>query len=259
MKTLGWNGRLDLCKPLLSSRFSRSAPRRARAHLGRLGRGLSCVDMTRPSRDPSLRSPRHHVISGATTPLLLAAAGRAPACRLPVLCYAGPRDRPSRHAAPASCSSIDRGSRTVPALAVCRVAVVVSARRPSALAGRAVQLERHAHATGRDRRWAQLRGSCCCWLRRLSPAAGWTRSRPSEPSWTTRERPGLATGSAGRSESAGRTSPLLAGLSAGRCSTVRAAILQVTDDVSEPDPSDDVVRCLQNHEDAVSIATLDDD
>ena len=56
-----------------------------------------------------------------------------------------------------------------------------------------------------------------------------------------------------------RTSPLLAGRSAARWSTVRAAIFQVTDDVSEPDPSDDVVRCFQDHEDAVSIATLDDD
>jgi len=57
-----------------------------------------------------------------------------------------------------------------------------------------------------------------------------------------------------------RTSPLLAGLSAARWSTMRAAIFQATDDVSEPDdPSDDVVRCFQDHEDAVSIATLDDD
>ena len=56
-----------------------------------------------------------------------------------------------------------------------------------------------------------------------------------------------------------RTSPLLAGRSAARWSTVRAAIFQVTDDVSEPDPSDDVVRCFQDHEDAVSIATLNDD
>jgi hypothetical protein len=51
-----------------------------------------------------------------------------------------------------------------------------------------------------------------------------------------------------------RTSPLLAGLSTGHWSTVRAAIF------TEPgDPSDDVVRCFQDHEDAVSIATLDDD
>ena len=85
-----------------------------------------------------------------------------------------------------------------------------------------------------------------------------------------------------------QTSPLLAGLSAGRWSTVRAAIFQATDVVSEPgdagpgdtesaehesaptdhesaehesraDPSDDVVRCFQDHEDAVSIATLTDD
>ena len=56
-----------------------------------------------------------------------------------------------------------------------------------------------------------------------------------------------------------RTSPLLAGLSAARWSSVRATLFQVTDDVSEPDPSDDVVRCFQDHEDAVSIATLDDD
>ena len=56
-----------------------------------------------------------------------------------------------------------------------------------------------------------------------------------------------------------RTSPLLAGRSAARWSTMRAAIFQATDDVSEPDPSDDVVRCFQDHEDAVSIATLDDD
>ena len=90
-----------------------------------------------------------------------------------------------------------------------------------------------------------------------------------------------------------RTSPLLAGLSAGRWSAVRAAIFQVTDVVSEPgdtepgdtepgdtesaahgspeptdtkaehesraDPSDDVVRCFQDHGDAVSIATLLDD
>ena len=56
-----------------------------------------------------------------------------------------------------------------------------------------------------------------------------------------------------------RTSPLLAGLSAARWSTMRAALFQATDDVSEPDPSDDVVRCFQDHEDAVSIATLDDD
>jgi hypothetical protein len=87
-----------------------------------------------------------------------------------------------------------------------------------------------------------------------------------------------------------RTSPLLAGLSAGRWSTVRAAILQATDGVSErgdaetdeyepaehvsaehvwsaehepcddesrADPSADVVRCFQDHGDAVSIATLD--
>ena len=56
-----------------------------------------------------------------------------------------------------------------------------------------------------------------------------------------------------------RTSPLLAGLSAARWSTMRAALFQATDDVSEPDPSDDVVRCFQDHEDAVSIATLEDD
>ena len=56
-----------------------------------------------------------------------------------------------------------------------------------------------------------------------------------------------------------RTSPLLAGRSAARWSTMRAAIFQATDDVSEPDPSDDVVRCFQDHGDAVSIATLDDD
>ena len=57
-----------------------------------------------------------------------------------------------------------------------------------------------------------------------------------------------------------RTSPLLAGLSAARWSTMRAALFQATDDVSETaDPSDDVVRCFQDHEDAVSIATLDDD
>ena len=56
-----------------------------------------------------------------------------------------------------------------------------------------------------------------------------------------------------------RTSPLLAGLSAARWSSVRATIFQATDDVSEPDPSDDVVRCFQDHEDAVSIATLLDD
>jgi hypothetical protein len=56
-----------------------------------------------------------------------------------------------------------------------------------------------------------------------------------------------------------RTSPLLVGLSAARWSSVRATIFQATDDVSEPDPSDDVVRCFQDHEDAVSIATLDDD
>jgi hypothetical protein len=57
-----------------------------------------------------------------------------------------------------------------------------------------------------------------------------------------------------------RTSPLLAGLSAGRWSTVRAAIFYVTNDVSESgDPSDDVVDCFQDHGDAVSIATLDDD
>ena len=98
-----------------------------------------------------------------------------------------------------------------------------------------------------------------------------------------------------------RTSPLLAGLSAGRWSAVRAAIFQVTDVVSEPgdtepgdtepgdtesaehesaahgspehgptdhesaehesraDPSDDVIRCLQDHGDAVSIVTLEDD
>ena len=56
-----------------------------------------------------------------------------------------------------------------------------------------------------------------------------------------------------------RTSPILAGLSAARWSSVRATLFQVTDDVSEPDPSDDVVRCFQDHEDAVSIATLDDD
>ena len=56
-----------------------------------------------------------------------------------------------------------------------------------------------------------------------------------------------------------RTSPLLAGRSAARWSSVRATLFQVTDDVSEPDPSDDVVRCFQDHEDAVSIATLDDD
>lgn len=57
-----------------------------------------------------------------------------------------------------------------------------------------------------------------------------------------------------------RTSPLLAGRSAARWSSVRATIFQATDDVSEPgDPSDDVVRCFQDHEDAVSIATLDDD
>ena len=54
-----------------------------------------------------------------------------------------------------------------------------------------------------------------------------------------------------------RTSPLLAGRSAARWSTMRAAIFLATDDVSEPDPSDDVVRCFQDHEDAVSIATLD--
>ena len=40
---------------------------------------------------------------------------------------------------------------------------------------------------------------------------------------------------------------------------MRAAIFQATDDVSEPDPSDDVVRCFQDHEDAVTIAKLDDD
>ena len=88
-----------------------------------------------------------------------------------------------------------------------------------------------------------------------------------------------------------RTSPLLAGRSAARWSTMRAAILQATDGVSErgdaetdeyepaehgsaehgsaehepcddesrADPSDDVVRCFQDHGDAVSIATLDDD
>jgi hypothetical protein len=93
-----------------------------------------------------------------------------------------------------------------------------------------------------------------------------------------------------------RTSPLLAGLSAGRWSAVRAAIFQVTDVVSEPgdtepgdtepgdtesaahgspehgptdhesaehesraDPSDDVVHCFQDHGDAVSIVTLEDD
>ena len=56
-----------------------------------------------------------------------------------------------------------------------------------------------------------------------------------------------------------RASPLLAGLSTARWSSVRATLFQVTDDVSEPDPSDDVVRCFQDHEDAVSIATLDDD
>ena len=89
-----------------------------------------------------------------------------------------------------------------------------------------------------------------------------------------------------------RTSPLLAGRSAARWSTMRAAILQATDGVSErgdaetdeyepaehvsaehvwsaehepcddesrADPSDDVVRCFQNHDDAISIATLDDD
>jgi len=75
-----------------------------------------------------------------------------------------------------------------------------------------------------------------------------------------------------------RTSPLLAGLSAARWSTVRAVLFQATkpgDDGSaehgsaEPesvvehesraDPSDDVIKCFQDHEDAVSIATLDDD
>ena len=55
-----------------------------------------------------------------------------------------------------------------------------------------------------------------------------------------------------------RTSPILAGLSAARWSSVRATLFQVTDDVSEPDPSDDVIRCFQDH-DAVSIATLEDD
>ena len=56
-----------------------------------------------------------------------------------------------------------------------------------------------------------------------------------------------------------RTSPLLAGLSAARWSCIRASLFQVADDVSEPDPSDDVVRCFQDHDDAVTIATLDDD
>ena len=93
-----------------------------------------------------------------------------------------------------------------------------------------------------------------------------------------------------------RTSPLLAGISAGRWSSVRAAIFQERDVSSEhgdagpgdtesaehesathgsaehgptdhesaeqesrADPSDDIVRCFQDHEDAVSIATLTDD
>ena len=89
-----------------------------------------------------------------------------------------------------------------------------------------------------------------------------------------------------------RTSPLLAGLSAARWSAVRATLFRVNEpDEHEPDeheadeyepaehvsaehvsaehesdehesradPSDDVVRCFQDHGDAVSIATLDDD
>ncbi len=86
-----------------------------------------------------------------------------------------------------------------------------------------------------------------------------------------------------------RTSPLLEILSAARWSTVRAAIFQASvsdpgdaetderkrdeyepsdhgsaehepgDGESRADSSDNVVRCFQNHDDAISIATLDDD
>ena len=49
-------------------------------------------------------------------------------------------------------------------------------------------------------------------------------------------------------------------LSVGRWSSVRATLFQVTDDVSEPeDPSDDVVQCFQDYEDADSITTLHND
>jgi hypothetical protein len=41
--------------------------------------------------------------------------------------------------------------------------------------------------------------------------------------------------------------------------SLQAKCIGYENDVREPDPSDDVVRCFQNHEDAVSIATLDDD
>jgi hypothetical protein len=63
----------------------------------------------------------------------------------------------------------------------------------------------------------------------------------------------------GWAKKARRTSALLAATSLANWSTLRSIILFPAEPAEPCDPSRELVECFQDHEDAVSIATLDDD